>query len=135
MEYMVEETTAVLTILDGGEVYQVTIQILAITIERARNQYSPQQIQDWSQDLRTVACKLDRLDKELANHFYNVHYAIGPEYLDESDIFELDEEYLELVAEQDKKRPQVVMQELIESLRVIISLTQNLWTSRCGIPV
>jgi hypothetical protein len=46
--------------------------------------------------------------------------------LDESDIFELDEEYLELVAEQDKKRPQVVMQELIESLRVIISLGDNI---------
>ncbi len=104
--------------------------------------YSPQQVREWGRYLRRVADGLnDSIENEhvrMAGHFYNVHYAIGPEHLTESDIFALDKEYLELVAEQERKTPEKAMQELIESLETAIRegsnpklrfMNQSVWNS------
>ncbi len=104
--------------------------------------YSPDLVREWSHYLRTVANKLngslEDSENRLAEYFYDVHYAIGPEYLTESDIFALDKEYLELVAEQGGKTPEKVMRELIESIGVVICegdklrpeiMSQSVWNS------
>lgn len=83
--------------------------------------YSPQLIQKWSQFLRMVANKLNGPDNELANHFYNVHYAIGPKGMTESDIFALDEDYLKLVASRERS-----IRGLIKSLQIVIRMGDKL---------
>ncbi len=92
--------------------------------------HSPDQIREWGHYLRRVANKLnDSLENSharMARHFYDVHHAIGPEYLTGPDIFALDKEYLKLVTEQENKTPGEVMQELIESLEIVIREGENL---------
>lgn len=73
------------------------------------------QIQGWSRLLRVVANRLlNDGDHEMANHFYGVHYAIGPDDEQaEFDQFALDEDYLALAESGG-------MAKLIENLRVVI---------------
>jgi hypothetical protein len=55
------------------------------------------QVSEWSFMLRSIANGLNGENVELANHFYNVHYAIGnTENQFETDPFKLDEDYLAL---------------------------------------
>ena len=117
-------TFMTLTILDSKACPKATMEITMI--EMAKNRYSPQLIRTWSHYLRTVANKLNEPNNELANRFYNVHYAIGPENMTEFDIFALDNEYLELVAEQDKKTPEEVMRGMIEDIKVVIDVGDSL---------
>lgn len=92
--------------------------------------YLPDRIREWSHYLRRVANRLnDSLEDSearLARHFYNVHYAIGPDNLTESDIFALNENHLELIAGQDGEKPEKVIRELIDSLRIIVREGDNL---------
>ncbi len=97
-------------------------------------------IREWSHYLRTVANKLnnslEESENRLADYFYDVHYAIGPKHM--TDIFSLDEEHLRILAEEERKTPEKVMQELVESIRVVIReggnlkpefMNQSVWNS------
>jgi hypothetical protein len=71
-------------------------------------------VRQWAHDLRPVANGLNNSDRELAGHFYNVHYAIGPDTdSSEYDPFALDEDYLAL--------PELGGREgLVASLKVVL---------------
>ena len=72
-------------------------------------------VRQWSHDLREVANRLNDSDQELAEHFYDVHYAIGPDTdSSEYDPFALDEDYLAL--------PKLGGREgLVRSLKVVLA--------------
>jgi hypothetical protein len=78
--------------------------------------YTPFVIRRWSFDLRMSANRISKA--KIANHFYNVHYAIGP--TDMADCLSLDEHHLRLLAEEEGKSPEKVMRELIESIKVVL---------------
>lgn len=86
------------------------------------------QIREWSHYLRRVANKLNSSledsENRLANYFYDVHYAIGPEHM--TNIFSLDEDSLRILAKEEGKTPEKVMRGLIESIRIIIREGDNL---------
>jgi hypothetical protein len=90
---MVWETEAVMlvdAVKKEGYVY--------VSKESKDNKYSPQQLSDWSMQLRDVANRLNGLpeSQDLANHFYIVHYAIGNEDSPlDFDPFRLDPEIAE----------------------------------------
>jgi hypothetical protein len=59
--------------------------------------FPPSRVRQWSHDLRSVANGLNESDHEVAEHFYDVHYAIGPDaYEMHPSPFVLDEDYLAL---------------------------------------
>lgn len=68
----------------------------ADTTEQIQQKYSPEQVREWSYELRRFANSINDIPEfnELATHVYNVHYAIGPKVM--SNIFSLDEDYLAL---------------------------------------
>ena len=134
MRFM-EQTTIILV---DGSLFRVCLTKTSAVVKGRQNRYSPRQIRDWSHYLRAVANVLNDSNNELANHFYNVHYAIGPEYITECNVFALDKENLELVAEQDGKTPEEVMRGLIESIEIVIRegdklgpefMDQSVWNS------
>ncbi len=134
MRFM-EQTTIILV---DGSLFRVCLTETFAVVKGRQNRYSPRQIRDWSFYLREVANKLNEPNNELAEHFYNVQYAIGPEYITECAIFALDKEYLELVAQQDKKTPEEVMRGLIKSIEIVIRegdklgpefMGQSVWNS------
>lgn len=103
--------------------------------------FSPRQVREWSDYLRGVANRLSKSPEDahirMAQHFYNVHYAIGPEDMTES-IFALDEEFLKIVANEESKTLGRVMCELVESIEIIIRegdslgpkfINQSVWNS------
>lgn len=73
------------------------------------------QIQRWSHVLRTVANKInDDGNSQLANHFYSIHYAIGPDQAEEEfDPYMLDADYL--------ITSDVTMEDFIWSLRMVLA--------------
>lgn len=78
-----------------------------------KSDYTLNQIQEWSHDLRSIANSLGDSKNEMANHFYAVHYAIGnDENPVEFDQFNLDK---------DTIRDFGGMEKFIESLRIVIA--------------
>jgi len=105
-----------------------------------RQNYTPDQIREWSHFLKRVANRLneslENSEARLAVYFYDVHYTIGPN--DMTDIFSLDEDHLEIIAEGEGKTPKEVMRGLIESIKVVIReggnlkpeiMNQSVWNS------
>jgi len=77
MEYLagitVWDTESIMTV-DG----QAKEGFVYISKEANAIEYSPRWLEDWSMELRKVANDLQKKDQdELANHFFNIHYAIG----------------------------------------------------------
>ena len=96
---------------------RIVLLIYASAPAGANEDIFPQrQVRQWAHDLRTVANKLegDHDLRELAEHIYNVHYAIGPD-TDPADYdpFGLDEDYLALEASGGREG-------LVTSLRAVI---------------
>ncbi len=107
-----------------------------------KQNYMPDQVREWGHFLRRVANRLNSSledsENRLAEHFYNVHYVIGPDNLTESDIFALNENHLELIVGQDGEKPGKVIRELIDSLKIIVRegdkldpkfMSQSVWNS------
>ena len=92
--------------------------------------YSPTQINGWSQELRIVANRLtEAREGKLADHFYIVHYAIGPDAESADalglpsahyDPFKLDEDYIELRGSELGGTEKAVA-EIIDSVRVVVA--------------